>query len=202
MKPLSEVQRYLIQHWRTYEQMELVEEEINKYLESLAPRIKSELREAAGFPKDWDVDWFKDSDETIYVRSLPKSWKVAGRLPDSAYVDFGGLEASQLLAHEREDRAWVALVSEYDRRKRFPKRLKWCRELRELCREPDMLTGEFEYTEDSREYVGAILFQFVEPPLPLRIMEDDDVLVKTVIEKILPLVRYVEKLRKAHPKLR
>jgi len=202
MKQLSEVECYLIRHWQTYEQMELVEDEINKYLESLAPRIQTDLRSSPGFPKDWEVSWLNDSGETICVRARPKSWKVDGRLPDRAYIDFGGLEASQLLAHERENRAWVALVSEYDRRKRFPKRQKWCNSLREICREPDALTGDFEYTDDPREYVGAILFQHVEPPIPLRIIEDDDLLVKSIIAKILPLVKYVEKIRKAHPKIR
>ncbi len=201
MKQISEVESYLVNHWRTYEEMQLVEEEINRYLASLAPRIQLALRESRSFPRDWEVKLVDVSDEGIYIHARPKSWIVAGRLPDQAYIEFGGLEASQLLTADRDYRSWIALVSEYDRRKRFPKRQKWCKALREICEKPDSLTENLEYAEDPREYAGAILYQSLDSPLPLRILEDDEMLVKYVVEMILPLVKYVEKLRKANPKL-
>ncbi len=196
---MNNVVTYLVENWKTFEQMKQVEAKIDERLAEMANSVKVALETHKQFPKSWQVVIRSKYEGAEYVQAWPQDWDTPDRLHPAGHVEFGSFSADEMLASLRDDRTWSALVLNFDRRKKYPQLQKWCQELRLKCDGSTLLAKGFEYNGDASED-SAVLTKNLDEPVKQGVLESVDQLSKLVVDLMMPAILYAEKLRASYRK--
>lgn len=197
MATLHEASLYLLEHWDTYIEMQKVSSEINtNYLFPLLNGIKEKLIEHQAFPEDWNSDIEIDDDnETANIIALPTIWKDWNDKNDYlAYVYFGNLEVSELMASDREERSCFSLeISLGNRQDELSKAS--AKKLWEVSKDYISQLEGFEWQE---EYNKETCFYKYIDKMALSTIKDKNLLISFVVNGMISLISVVDQIKKDH----
>lgn len=182
---LSEVEKYLLEHWDVYEDMGNIEGQIDDKLAAVASQICDKLRGHPIFPPDWIARVTSKS----AIEAAPKAWQQwEGKSKPLASVDFWGLHVRQLVSPDPDERAvfdfGTTVANAED-----PRTKTAINRLTERVRDHPLYVESMK----DRHYKGQLLCRSIDR-LPPRMVEDGERLEGFIVDGLVKLIGEVIEL--------
>lgn len=192
MEKLHNAAKYLIKNFETYEEMQEVEYEINnEYFVPILEKINQKLSSHQSLPTDWKVDISPNPDEEeVVIYAFPASWEKWNGKDELGHVVFGNLMLSELLAKERDGRAWFAFYIPLANR-RDEISVKSTKHIKELSKKYITLLEGYEISDDDDN--DSVFYKLIDR-MPTHVIESHDLLIDFVVENLLKVIQVVDKL--------